>query len=93
MYEQMSGEGGGSLEHFSTHRTAKRPLLKQQASWLLIQVLLMCKKLFPVRFVQSRNIIIPFKRNWMLTLPLHCDRSVTVLLDLVCAGERGALPP
>lgn len=27
VYEQMSGEGGGALEHFPTHRTAKRPLL------------------------------------------------------------------
>lgn len=37
MYEQVSGEGGGALEHFSTHWTAKRPLLKQQALRLRTQ--------------------------------------------------------
>lgn len=29
----------------------------------------------------------------MLTLPLRGDRSVSILLDLMCAGDRGALPP
>lgn len=33
MYEQMSGERGWPLEHFSTHCTAKCPLLKQTALW------------------------------------------------------------
>lgn len=32
MNEQVSGEGGGALEHFSTHRTAERPLLKTAGS-------------------------------------------------------------
>lgn len=29
----------------------------------------------------------------MLTLALHDARSVTILLDFICAGERGALLP
>lgn len=88
MYEQMSGEGGGALEHFPTHCTAKRPLLKQQALWLWIQecfvheIILVCT----VHFVVIRSF--PRKRNAMLTLPLHSDRS-----DLMCADDRGALLP
>lgn len=31
MYEQVSGEGGGALEHFPAHGAVKRPLLEQQA--------------------------------------------------------------
>lgn len=37
MYEQMSGEGGGALEHFSTNCTAERPVLRQKAVLLWLE--------------------------------------------------------
>lgn len=59
MYEQVGGEGGGALEDFPTHRTAERPLLKQQGGVASV----------------SRPVCVQFLEHVALTLTLHGDCS------------------